>query len=67
MHEVLTWPDPANPATALWPRIGHPPVLDGFVTRTLSFSNMTSDPVTITFTNGVPDVTNYIFRMKEAR
>jgi hypothetical protein len=37
---------------------------DGYVTRTLSFSNLISDPVTITFTNGVPDVTNFVFRMK---
>ena len=40
---------------------------DGYVTRTLSFSNLISDPVTIRFTNGVPDVTNFVFRMKSAR
>ena len=43
------------------------PLMDGYVTRTLSFSNLISDPVTIRFTNGVPDVTNFVFRMKSAR
>lgn len=42
----------------------HAPVQNGYVTRTLSFSNLISDPVTVTFTNGVPDVTNYVFKMK---
>ena len=40
------------------------PIRDGSLTRTLSFSNLVSDPVTINFTNGMPDVTNYIFKMK---
>jgi hypothetical protein len=43
------------------------PVQDGYVTRTLSFSNLISDPVTIRFTNGIPDATNCVFRMKIAR
>jgi hypothetical protein len=42
------------------------PLKDGYVTRTLSFSNLISDPVTIRFTNGVPDLTNFVFRMKGA-
>ena len=36
----------------------------GFITRTLSFSNLVSAPVTVTFTNGVPDRTNVVFKMK---
>ncbi|MEO5917676.1 MAG: hypothetical protein ABIS50_25825 [Luteolibacter sp.] len=43
------------------------PVQHGSETRTLMFSNMTSDPVTVTFTNGVPDVREVVFRMKEIR
>jgi len=35
----------------------------GFITRTLSFSNLVSAPVTVTFTNGVPDKTNVVFKM----
>jgi hypothetical protein len=40
------------------------PLQNGFVTRTLSFSNLVSDPVTVTFTGGVPDVTNFTFKMR---
>lgn len=40
------------------------PLQDGYVTRTLSFSNLISDPVTVTFKGGVPDVTNVVFRMR---
>jgi len=36
----------------------------GIITRTLSFSNLVSAPVTVTFTNGVPDKTNVVFRMR---
>jgi hypothetical protein len=36
----------------------------GFITRTLSFSNLVSAPVTVTFTNGVPDRTNVVFKMR---
>jgi hypothetical protein len=43
------------------------PVQDGYVKHTLSFSNLISDPVTITFTNGIPDTTNFVFRMRRAR
>jgi hypothetical protein len=43
------------------------PVDEGYVTRTLSFSNLISDPITITFRNGVPDVTNFVFKMRTAR
>jgi len=42
------------------------PTENGSVTRTLSFSNLTSEPVTVIFTNGVPDVTNIVFRMRSA-
>ncbi len=38
----------------------------GFITRTLSFSNLVSAPVTVTFTNGVPDKTNVVFKMQRA-
>ena len=41
-----------------------PPIQDGAVTRTLSFSNLVSDPVTIVFTKGIPDVTNFVYRMR---
>jgi hypothetical protein len=36
----------------------------GFISRTLSFSNLVSAPVKVTFTNGVPDKTNVVFKMK---
>jgi len=45
----------------------HPPFQEGYVTRTLSFSNLISEPVTVRFTNGVPDVTNVVFKMKDTR
>ncbi|HQU45776.1 MAG TPA: hypothetical protein PK867_23380 [Pirellulales bacterium] len=41
----------------------HPPIQDGTILRTLSFSNLVSDPVTVTFANGVPDQTDVVFRM----
>jgi hypothetical protein len=41
------------------------PVKNGHVTRTLTFSNLVSDPVTITFVDGKPDITNFIFRMRQ--
>jgi hypothetical protein len=40
------------------------PIQDGAVTRTLSFSNLVSDPVTITFTKGIPNITNFFFKMR---
>ncbi|MCU0777762.1 MAG: hypothetical protein MUF86_08850 [Akkermansiaceae bacterium] len=40
------------------------PLLNGQVTRTLSFSNLVSNPVTVTFENGLPDVTEVVFRMR---
>jgi hypothetical protein len=43
-----------------------PPIQDGAVTRTLSFSNLVSDPVTITFKSGTPDITNFIYKMRIA-
>ena len=43
------------------------PVQDGSETRTLKFSNMISDPVTVNFINGVPDVREVVFRMKDIR
>ena len=33
------------------------------ITRTVSFSNLVSAPVTVTFVNGVPDKTNVVFKM----
>jgi len=36
----------------------------GYITRTLSFSNLVSAAVTVTFTNGVPDKTNVVFKMR---
>ena len=42
----------------------HAPIETGTITRTISFSNLTSAPVTITFNNGVPDITNYVFKMR---
>lgn len=41
-----------------------PPIQDGAVTRTLSFSNLVSDPVTMVFVNGIPDATNFVYRMR---
>ena len=35
----------------------------GSITRTLSFSNLVSTPVTVQFINGMPDKTNVIFKM----
>ena len=52
-----------NRAYLVWDQA---PLLDGYVKHTLSFSNLISDPVTITFTNGVPDTTNFVFRMSRA-
>jgi hypothetical protein len=40
------------------------PLLNGRVTRTLSFSNLVSDPVTVTFENGVQDITHVVFKMR---
>ena len=40
------------------------PLQDGAVTRTLAFSNLISAPVTVRFSNGVPDVTNVVFKMR---
>jgi hypothetical protein len=36
----------------------------GFITRTLLFSNLVSSPVTVTFSNGIPDKTNVVFKMR---
>lgn len=43
------------------------PILNGQVTRTLSFSNLVSDPVIITFESGVPDNTNVVFKMRSMK
>jgi hypothetical protein len=40
------------------------PTENGLETRTVSFSNLISAPVTVTFTNGVPDKTNVVFKMR---
>jgi hypothetical protein len=40
------------------------PVQNGSITRTLSFSKLVSDPVTVTFVDGVPDKTNVVFKMR---
>lgn len=34
------------------------------ITRTLSFSNLTSQPITVRFSNGIPDLTNVVFKMR---
>jgi hypothetical protein len=39
------------------------PLQNGSMTRTLSFSDLVSDPVTVTFTEGVPDLTEVVFKM----
>jgi hypothetical protein len=39
------------------------PLKDGILTRTLVFSNLMSDPVSVTFAGGVPDRTNVVFKM----
>ena len=48
----------------LWYRA---PIQDGTVTRTLSFSNFVSDPVTITFEKGIPNTTNFVYKMRSRR
>ncbi|MCB1133142.1 MAG: hypothetical protein KDN05_18620 [Verrucomicrobiae bacterium] len=40
------------------------PLDNGTVTRTLSFAGLTSGPVTVRFTNGEPDVSEVVFRMR---
>ena len=40
------------------------PIQDGTVTRTLSFANLESDPVTITFKKGIPNITNFVYKMR---
>jgi hypothetical protein len=40
------------------------PLQEGSLTRILSFSNLVSEPVAVKFTNGIPDQTNVIFKMK---
>ena len=42
----------------------HAPVQNGYITRTLAFSNLISEPVTVNFVDAVPDRTNVVFRMK---
>ena len=42
----------------------HPPLDNGSVTRTLSFSNLASEPVTVIFVGGIPDKTNVVFKMR---
>jgi len=47
--------------------LGNPPLqskYSGYITRTLLFSNLESAPVTIVFTNGIPDKTNLVFKMR---
>jgi hypothetical protein len=39
-------------------------IQNGTLTRTLSFSGLVSDPVIIVFSNGIPNVTNYTFKMR---
>ena len=41
------------------------PVQDGSVKRTLTLSKMVSDPVTITFSKGIPDTREAVFKMKD--
>ena len=48
-------------AGLVWYRAPFP---NGSITRTLLFSNLVSDPVTITFKGGVSDVTNIVFKMR---
>ncbi len=40
------------------------PIENGAETRTLSFSNLVSAPVTVVFSNGIPDQTNVVFKMR---
>ncbi len=49
-HSQLTW--------------FHAPVQNGYITRTLAFSNLISEPVAVNFVDAVPDRTNVVFRMK---
>jgi hypothetical protein len=45
-------------------RYFRPPIQDGTVTRTLSFSNLESAPVTLTFRNGIPNTNGFVFKMR---
>jgi hypothetical protein len=42
----------------------HAPIKEGYITRTLSFSNLISEPVTVRFSNGIPSATNCVFKMR---
>lgn len=70
IYEESTGPDSSGSGTQSGNRLDrdtlvwfHPPLANGSVTRTVSFSNMVSAPVTVTFVGGVPDKTNVIFKM----
>jgi hypothetical protein len=71
MREESKTPDSSGSGTSSGTGLGpsglvwyQPRVQNGSVTRTLSFSNLVSDPVTVTFVRGIPDVTNVIFKMR---
>jgi hypothetical protein len=44
--------------------IHRPPIQDGSLTRVVSFSNLISSPVTVSFSNGVAFPTNVVFQMR---
>jgi hypothetical protein len=54
---------PAETLTPAVLNIFRAPVQNGSLTRYLSFSNLNSMPVVISFSNGVPDHTNAVYRM----
>ena len=39
--------------------------MNGSYTRILSFGDLVSDPVTVTFVEGVPDKTTVMFKMRK--
>lgn len=53
-----------NRGSLVWFQLPVQKDFSGFFTRTLSFSNLVSAPVTVRFTNGVPDKTNVVFTMR---
>lgn len=54
---------PLNRYAIVWFNPPFNPDYNGRITRTLSFSNLVSAPVTVTFTNGVPDKIEEVFQM----
>jgi len=53
---------PLSRTELVWMR---PPIQNGSVTRTISFSILVSEPVTVAFVDGAPDQNKAVFKMKK--